>query len=92
MSAHTPGPWGVSSSFLVCNMDARIIANCAFLGLEVLDVAFEERIANAHLIAAAPDLYEALKRLVALLNDDLDDQQAEAWDAACAALAKAEGQ
>lgn len=40
---------------------------------------------------AALELYAALKALVDLLNDDLDPETAAAWDAAVAALAKAEG-
>jgi len=47
--------------------------------------------ANAQLIAAAPELLAALKRLVGLLNDDLDPDQCAAWDDAVAAIAKAEG-
>lgn len=54
--------------------------------------------ANAHLISAAPDLYEALKEVTALLADQRDfvlnngsPEEYAAVDAARAALAKAEG-
>lgn len=44
--------------------------------------------ANAHLIAAAPDLYAAL---VGLFDADFQDDTRPYWDAARAALNKAEG-
>jgi hypothetical protein len=47
--------------------------------------------ANAHLIAAAPELLEACKRMLDLLNDDMDEEQCAAWDAMSAAIDKAEG-
>lgn len=47
--------------------------------------------ANARLIAAAPELLDTLRRLVDVLNDDLDPEQCAVWDAAVAAIAKAEG-
>lgn len=58
--------------------------------------------ANAHLIAAAPDLYEALETVAQLLRDHHGDQSSEdgwqneeirdAWLAARAVLAKARGE
>lgn len=48
----------------------------------------EEAKANAHLIAAAPDLYEALDRLVRYINAP----STEAYLSARAALAKARGE
>lgn len=47
--------------------------------------------ANACLIAAAPVMLAALKNLTEALNDDLTHEQAEAWDDAMDAIAKAEG-
>lgn len=63
----TPGPWLVSSSVLVCNPEAKIIAQCAnFSGL---GVEINEAIANARLIASAPDLLEALESCMdAMIN------------------------
>lgn len=43
--------------------------------------------ANANLIAAAPELYEALKRVV-----DIADRRTDEFDAARAALKKARGE
>ena len=46
---------------------------------------------NARLIAAAPDLLEALEGLLDLHSDDLQ-HAGPAWDAASAAIAKAKGE
>jgi len=54
-------------------------------------VAETTREADARLIAAAPELLTTLNALVDLLNQDLDPEQCAAWDAAVAAIAKAEG-
>jgi len=54
----------------------------------------EEAEANAHLIASAPDLLEALKRSVVALEecaDCLDSYRIGQLEAARAAIAKAEG-
>lgn len=58
---HTKSKWKVSSSFLVCDEEARIIANCQPIGVEAIDIPVHEAIENAKLIAAAPDLMKACK-------------------------------
>lgn len=59
--SHTPGPW-----FCFKNEDGKILINDseidAFPIAEIYGVQDEQ---NARLIAAAPDLLEALKRLAA---------------------------
>ena len=54
-----------------------------------------EETANAHLIAAAPDMYEALKGLCIAYNMDehsiILNQDPEYWERTFKALAKAEG-
>lgn len=66
MSAHTPGPW-------VAQMDPEYVTRCCVRtagdGLFIADceeggLGEEDMEANAHLIAAAPDLLVALKTLV----------------------------
>lgn len=47
----------------------------------------EEEAANASLIAAGPELLEALKEIVAI-----SDRKHDAWDRAKAAIAKAQGE
>jgi hypothetical protein len=51
----------------------------------------EEMWANARLIAAAPEMLEALKWAVQQIEDDLDPDHREAMDACLAAISKAEG-
>ena len=56
----------------------------------------EEGEANAHLIAAAPELYEALLKCLMLLEDygagEPDSCARELFDEVCAVLAKARGE
>lgn len=100
MQGHTPGPWkwgkGVEDDPTRCFVTQGIPGRAEFLIAEIQNGApgdcLETEVANAHLIAAAPDLLAALKDLVESLNNDLDDKQAAAWDAGRAAIAKAEGQ
>jgi len=91
----TPGPWWEESdTYQVPRIWAR------FPDGSPCDVAcaegdgsipFEERRANARLIAAAPELYEALKKALDQSGCD-GDLCAYAWhDEARAAIAKAEG-
>jgi hypothetical protein len=77
MSKHTPGPWGVEFSepyepeitagqWSICRV-------AAFAGYGEIDLGNElggnnESLANARLIAAAPELLAALSHLVALLE------------------------
>src|SRR5690606_37681021 len=73
--------------------DGWHVADCAagwtFIeGGGTADLSFEERQANAHLIAAAPDLYEAL---ASIENDDGSIPEA-IWKMRNDALAKARGE
>ena len=100
----TPGPWRVEEgTFLVwADSDAREfdipIVRCKreyrHWGRRMPD---EEHEANVRLIAAAPDMYEALEEARQLINGDLVGVE---WKRACqdfmrhsrAALAKARGE
>jgi hypothetical protein len=97
----TPGPWyavnrGTKHEPMMSVMAARIagqkprheVALCA-----TGDSPQEMEDANAHLIAAAPDLYKALKACIKALNNDTTvwDNYWSAVKAGDAALAKAEG-
>ena len=55
MSAHTPGPWSVGAPTGLVNQIS--IQPC----IGVVYGAGDEIAANARLISAAPDMYEALK-------------------------------
>lgn len=53
MSKHTPEPWMISSGLLICDKDAKVIANsCAFMGIESIELPLKECEANAYRIVA----------------------------------------
>ncbi len=65
MSAHTPGPWGI-----VFNWKSRkVISSNGGTICSDWGYPFELKEADARLIAAAPELLEALKRLVENIHD-----------------------
>lgn len=89
MTAHTPGPWITDSKERTDT--ARYIMAAArpfphtIARIDLVNRAEDE--ANAALIAAAPEMYEALRDLLAVKpNSDAPE-----WVAARAAIAKAEG-
>lgn len=97
---HTPGPWKENSDSDIATVLSHPYAIVA-LGVIVADVTdVPEQEANARLIAAAPDLLEALTDLYAavarLMLDDpthheIADKTAAAGLKAHAAIAKARG-
>jgi hypothetical protein len=85
-SKHTPGPWQEynrdgSRMFKTwrINSPSGMVAALADIPGEVIP--------NARLIAAAPDLLEALK----LVRDNAKEDSPEMWDKVNAAIAKATG-
>lgn len=99
---HTTGPWTIEvrETDSLEDGEATILANDAIiasiagaLGYTPSESRCYESEANAHLIAAAPDLLAALHAIVAKFESDPDDL--ETMDAgikiARAAIAKAEG-
>ena len=81
----TPGPW-VVNTFIVNGQHK----------LEVLDATGANACvqANAHLIAAAPAMYDALSELVKYLREQVADEALDTWAPvfkAAMALAQAEG-
>ena len=59
MSEFTPGPWEVFNE----GLGSYKVSKCdAWLGSSTVRTK-EENLANANLIAAAPELYEALERI-----------------------------
>lgn len=68
--SHTPGPWLQSSTVLVCNEEARVIANCTpMVDIPELAIPMRQVDANARLIAAAPRMLAALELAYAKLDD-----------------------
>lgn len=110
VQGYTKGDWGVEEEELELNLVGRNESykhiTAAPLKHEKRthssDVAISiapnenEQVANAHLIAAAPRMYEALKELIDIVEDLLDSQSPKVYDSltlqpARIALAKAEG-
>ena len=91
MSKHTPGPWCVRHDDMVCSQEGRIIADCESTpyAMRPAPPIVEDK-ANAHLIAAAPAMYEALTIALQIMVDKRVPYQHEI-DQARAALAQAEG-
>ena len=99
MSAkHTPGPWiGAGPSFgdPLPRYTTEIVTEWEDEDGEALSICSlpfrhhdDENEANARLIAAAPELLEALKELTGHINERFSGG---VWDRARAAIAKAEG-
>jgi hypothetical protein len=106
MSKHTPGPWRVqpytwqrgnvsvfAPKFGRAPYGACVAHTPCSDGVGGADGA----LANAHLIAAAPDLLEALRSIADCCDEehaarDYSSRQAEIRGIARAAIAKAEGQ
>jgi hypothetical protein len=84
MSTHTPGPWRTRNVDDHMYLDADTWDAFARVVVVVDDEPDPEGEANARLIAAAPEMLEALKEAV-------DDLRGPAETKALAAIAKAEG-
>lgn len=93
---HTPGPWHAGSIRLNghnpkmdgCDIGADNGANVALALHQQSDRDTPETVANAKLIAAAPELLDALKGI--LEAHHISQQASSAWDNVRAAIAKAE--
>lgn len=96
MSKYTPGPWKKVSG-LYANAPTRIWAKQGEMLAEVTVADgsdFAEHQANARLIAAAPELLEAAKKMVAYIGENAIREFAEAGNPGhllIAAIDKAEG-
>lgn len=89
-SSHTPGPWWVDNRRPTGALQIQAEHRGVGSSYCVASVNYyEDDAANAHLIAAAPDLLEALKAALPILRKASDG--AVAWGNAYGAIAKAEG-
>lgn len=99
---HTAGPWRAIDNYPNAHhsIPATVHVNSNQGWVEVAQLAGKNQSANARLIAAAPELLEALKLAITALdvNDKFGDAidarhsaEEDAHCAACAAIAKAEG-
>lgn len=80
---HTPGPWALSPYNNIMSRNGTIAK------IEQMPGNYDsEQEANAHLIASAPDLLSALQ---AVMDEHWSGHIFGSWEAALAAIAKAEG-
>lgn len=95
-ASHTPGPWAVpdidgvwDDTIPIHALDGSVVGTAWPLTYRCGDDDPETQ-ANARLIAAAPELLEALRNLLSTPEvEDLADE--EVWQKAVAAVAKATG-
>ena len=87
MSKHTPGPWRAAPQ-PGQTVGVHTFTHCVMAGDDALADTLTE--ADAHLIAAAPDLLAACKAVRDLVEFH-DVPRAEIWQIIDAAVAKAEG-
>ena len=94
MNKYTPGPWtaseGSPSDVWHVDMPDRQFSITVARGDEDWDMSVEEVQANARLIAAAPDLLDALQGMITAFDADLHDLMI-AKLVAMAAITKATG-
>ena len=83
MSKHTPGPWIINGN--------KIDGNGYHLA-SVNSHSTTEGRANAQLIAAAPELIEALELCRSHMYEHASNTQDGAFDKLCSAIAKATGE
>jgi hypothetical protein len=96
----TKGPWrrgwlnsvGVAETrFFICGADRGIVACPASSKYSRHLRSPDEENANLDLIAAAPEMYEALRQVAEMFAGDDSDEHSELYSVINAALAKAEG-
>lgn len=92
---HTPGPWfitGRMTKYVEARIPGRMIQEVASCGPTAADNGYgDQQMANARLIAAAPDLLEALEEIVSAADGDGWCQLDANLRKARAAIAKATG-
>lgn len=64
MNKHTPGPWEVFGDWGIKDQKGRIIASFEPLKSDDQNGNSNESFANASLIASAPNLLEALEKMI----------------------------
>lgn len=94
-TTHTPGPWSLRMTGWQTNPAAiyspRRPGAVACIPART-SVPLDEQSANARLIAAAPDMFEALSNIILSSDANCGDSLANAIEAARAAITKAKGQ
>lgn len=86
---HTPGPWAIER-IIPGDKDISIPAPSVMVDYDDFDEeGRKEQLANAMLIAAAPELLEALARLVGCISETRGPDAREALEMSLAAINKA---
>ena len=96
MTTHTPGPWTVDAmGFVYATADSELPENSnqgsQLVLAKLLSHSTVRTAGNASLIAAAPDLLDALMRLV-YTYEPRDDYEKQSLVLARAAIRKAKGE
>jgi hypothetical protein len=92
MSAHSPKPWTVQENEAVLHLGSRLVIKDAMnYGVAVPFNAGQFGEANARLMAAAPEMLEALKALKHSITFAPEPQGQYLREMIDAAIAKAEG-
>lgn len=75
---HTPGPWSINGPYHIqADTEPSALPKVLAHIIQGYGVSLEEKIANARLIAAAPELLEALRELVIELLDTTVNDRGE---------------
>ena len=92
MSKHTPGPWHVDKGGVVCSASGAVPVAGGWIE-DAWEGESDDHVsrANARMMAASTDMYDALKNLCALYDTDEGCREIPEYIAARAALAKADG-
>lgn len=72
MNKPTPGPWGKRGIIDIISKKGIVICEMNIAGVDQLKVRNEVS-ANAHLIAAAPEMYDILEQICNAGNCDRED-------------------
>lgn len=92
MSKFTPGPWKVINLITGYGVDASL-KRLPSARVRITRTLSDQDLANAQLIAAAPDMYKALNELLELLEEHEPNWYLQGhYNRASAALAKARGE
>lgn len=86
---HTPGPWKIGATI---GGRPKVINQNGFAICGFASGSYAQMQHDARLIAAAPELLEALQQQLHALNVGSHDAMEQAYEAARAAIAKATGE
>lgn len=105
-NTHTPGPWYINGyayrpdnasptgrKVYSCNFESEVCEGYTInaANVEVAHIRTPRRLGDARLIAAAPEMFEALERLLRVATVELSGKRDDVLDQARAAIARAEG-